>query len=467
MSSRRKRCACRTDVCSQLIRSQALKIPWTLSHGFYALMGGFVFDFDQSFSPEAPPFATGIERLSLTPQGVKLLALCGCLPEVTKRELADKSKVDELGKLLACVQAGWMLVQVCARLAMRLPVTLLEVTTVGHVMCALLLYALWWHKPRNVGEPTVLTGEWTSRMAAFMVVSSQVGQEQMLPGYRVEKDQSEISGLKFFVEPNAEAVGSRNDAAIPSYLVRSKTGMPKVHVVQPDNEMFDEDEIQQNELTQNRWQLACRAIQDWPAVRRLLHHPRTEPNTKFELALAAYPEMPSRCRRMHDTEKSSESRSPWLECNTRNLVTAVASNWPHDGLLRTTNGLAIGATLWVASIAFSGVHIAAWHASYPSRAEAWLWRSASLYIGFSGALWAVLHVLAEVWPRLWWIWYDIMCGDAPRGRVTVVLIICGICGCSYLFSRAFLIVEAFASLRSLPAAAYLVPQWTLSVPHFG
>ena len=84
----------------------------------------------------------------------------------------DKSKVDELGKLLACTQVTWMVVQVCTRLGLRLPVTLLEVTAVSHVVCALVLYALWWHKPRKVDEPTVLTGDWVRPLAAFMLMGS-------------------------------------------------------------------------------------------------------------------------------------------------------------------------------------------------------------------------------------------------------------------------------------------------------
>lgn len=455
---------------------QCLKTPWTMAHGFYALMGGFVFDFDESFTADAPVFASGIRRLSLTPRGVKLLAQCGHLPEVSEGELADKSKVDELGKLLACVQAGWMLVQVCSRLALRLPVTLIEVTTVGHVLCALFLYALWWHKPRNVQEPTVLTGEWTSHLAAFMMMSSRVGQEQMLPDFRVEKDQSEIAGLKFFADSGAGNMGptphttqhQRLEGVAQSYLIRTKTGLPNIHLAKPGEEdLLDDTEAQQNEHTEARWQLACSAIGQYPAMRHLLRHAHTPANHKYELALESYPEMPLRCRQVADLEKTSECRSAWLECSTQNLVTAVASNWPHDGLLRTADGLAVGTILWIASIAFSGVHIAAWHAVFPSTTETWLWRSSSLYIGFSGALWAALHLLAVISPWLWWTWYDIMSGEASPVLGRAVTVICSVCGCTYVFARGLLIVEAFASLRALPAAAYVVAQWTLSVPHLG
>lgn len=106
-------------------------------------MGGYVFDCNQSFHSDHSAFWTRTKRITLTPKGVLLLASCGHLPEITAQEIADKSKIDELGKLVACLQAGWMTVQIASRLACKLPITLLEMTVIGHVVCALVLYALW------------------------------------------------------------------------------------------------------------------------------------------------------------------------------------------------------------------------------------------------------------------------------------------------------------------------------------
>jgi hypothetical protein len=58
-----------------------------------------------------------------------------------------------------------------------------------------------------------------------------------------------------------------------------------------------------------------------------------------------------------------------------------------------------------------------------------------------------------------------MSGEAARWLTFTVRIICSICGLAYLFARAYLIVEAFVALRLLPVAAYVVPEWTLGVPH--
>jgi hypothetical protein len=153
------------------------------------VMGGYVFDCSLSFDSEQETFWSRTQRITLTPKGILLLASCGHLPDITIQEITDKSKVDELGKLVACLQSAWFTVQIVSRLACHLPITLLEVTVVGHVVCALVLYALWWHKPRRIEEPTVLRGSWTGPMAAFMVMSSRVDAvpNPVLPGFQVKQ----------------------------------------------------------------------------------------------------------------------------------------------------------------------------------------------------------------------------------------------------------------------------------------
>ena len=134
-----------------------------MEHAFYAAMGGFVFEIDHSIKPfirnKPTPF-----RVTLTSHGVLLLAKCGHLPNISKAFIADKSKADSLAKTLVCVQAAWCLLQYMGRLASHLPVTLLEVNTLGHALCALGIYMSWWYKPLDVRDPYVLSGEWVSRL---------------------------------------------------------------------------------------------------------------------------------------------------------------------------------------------------------------------------------------------------------------------------------------------------------------
>lgn len=473
-----------------------MNCDWTLAHGFYTLMGGFVIDLDHFHDPQHPAFTNGIARLSLTPKGLLLLAKCGHLPKASEDEIMDKSKVDELGKLLACTQVTWMVVQVCTRLGLRLPVTLLEVTAISHVVCALVLYALWWHKPRKVDEPTVLTGDWIRPLAAFMLMCSHESEGQVLPGFHLRGEHSEITGLKIvpansvplthpclpsefsFVPKHGLALGRESMDVEPMVSEMKAHGTcsgsnepvrtqicQSSNVLSPKNVDAGGHDHEIYNTTNTRWDLALCAIRRYPAVRALLRPPSHGQTHKYETALATYPEMPLKCRLKPRTEEVDISQETFLQCATQHFVTTVASDWPHDGLLRTTSGLWIGASLWLVSCLYSGLHIAAWHATFPTKPEAWLWRSASLYVAFSGLLWASIHVLAEYSARLWWVWYDLMCGRASKWLTLTVKIVCSICGTVYLLARTFLIVEAFIALRLLPVAAYVVPEWTLGVPH--
>lgn len=115
---------------------------WAFMHGFYAGMGGFAIETAALHTENGLQVFPPNKRFSLTPRGVHLLAKCGHLPNVPKQVIKDKSKVDTMSKFLVCLQAGWFMVQVVSRLATGLPVTLLEVNTIGHVSCALVMYVL-------------------------------------------------------------------------------------------------------------------------------------------------------------------------------------------------------------------------------------------------------------------------------------------------------------------------------------
>ncbi|KAF1927529.1 uncharacterized protein M421DRAFT_393038 [Didymella exigua CBS 183.55] len=145
---------------------------WALPHGFHGSMGGFAIDLETTDDPLTSLFGSH-KRLSLTAKGFALLAECGHISEVSVDEIKDKNKADGLAKLLVCIQAGWMIVQITSRAATGLATTLLEVHTVAHVVCALVMYVLWWHKPRQVGSPTLLKGDWLLPLAMYMFLASR------------------------------------------------------------------------------------------------------------------------------------------------------------------------------------------------------------------------------------------------------------------------------------------------------
>jgi hypothetical protein len=104
-----------------------------MENGFFAVMGGYRIRAMKNW-PDGCTF---------TPEGVFLFAKLKSLPEVEKETILDRSKADDLVKGLACSQVLWIIIQVIARKASGLPVTLLEPNTVAHVVCAILMYIVW------------------------------------------------------------------------------------------------------------------------------------------------------------------------------------------------------------------------------------------------------------------------------------------------------------------------------------
>ncbi|KAJ4145386.1 hypothetical protein LMH87_004238 [Akanthomyces muscarius] len=136
----------KTDSNSGSAEAGSHRPKWTMVHSFFACAGGFSVELD-SLRDAIPPLQSAAHggtvdekakptRLTLTARGVLFLAENGWLPTVYREEIDDKSKANDLAKATVIIQATWMLVQVIGRLAARLPVTLLEINTVAHVLCA-------------------------------------------------------------------------------------------------------------------------------------------------------------------------------------------------------------------------------------------------------------------------------------------------------------------------------------------
>ncbi|KAF7864434.1 hypothetical protein EAF04_006568 [Stromatinia cepivora] len=429
--------------------AQEIISPWTTVHGFYAGMGCFVFDFENP-SENTLLFITPYTRLTLTARGVSLLAQRGHLPNISKREIVDKSKADMMAKLLVILQAGWMLVQVIGRLVTGLPVTLLEVNTLCHVLCAFFIFLLWWHKPRSIMVPTKLGGGWVGPLCACVYVGGRVGGHGSgHPGIlkRSWKD-SELSRFAYVPpetndgtpeepasdttppNPPAEKTPSTEFDTTIANLYEAAKNSPHGFFVPSKSYLNangtskrdpDEKENAQYLLTASpkqlaRWQLAAQAIHTHPALhsRFTLHRNSTPP------PLTQNPQA-----------TPQTTHEPLLEP----LLSVSSSNWPSEDLLRSIGGLIMGMTLWLASILFGCVHVAAWYDYFPSLFEQWMWRASAIYIIFSGALWLYINGVARASKRVDDFW-DRFLALRVHGVVYFVIgFLCTVCGLAYVVAR--------------------------------
>jgi hypothetical protein len=141
--------------------------PWTLVHGFYAVMGGFVIDTTEAGEPFLPH---GKHQATLTTCGVRFVArrALRSLPDLRKEDIQDKSKADPLVKAIVCVQAAYFCIQCVARLVSSLPLSLLELNTFAHAICTLLIYLLWWDKALDIEQPSIMMDKKMHPLYALM-----------------------------------------------------------------------------------------------------------------------------------------------------------------------------------------------------------------------------------------------------------------------------------------------------------
>ncbi|KAF2689393.1 hypothetical protein K458DRAFT_279966, partial [Lentithecium fluviatile CBS 122367] len=127
---------------------------WTMSHSFYALMGGLAVDIkDWRFLT-----TERYKQITLTIEGLEWIATHTpeLIPVLSETQIQDKSKANGLAKFLVCVQTTWFYGQCITLLVQGLTISLLELNTFAHAICTLLNYIFWWHKPLDVAEPTII-----------------------------------------------------------------------------------------------------------------------------------------------------------------------------------------------------------------------------------------------------------------------------------------------------------------------
>ncbi|KAI4271095.1 MAG: hypothetical protein LQ337_006254 [Flavoplaca oasis] len=186
--------------------------PWakmTLVNAFYIVMGGYTFDVSRDTKPRIWP--QNVDRLTPNVQTVSncltshVKDLREVIPFVSEEEIWDKSKANALAKTIVCIQATWFCAQCIARVAQQMPISLLELNTFAHAVCALMVYILWWwSKPLDVQEPTVIdVGQ--SDTARNVCALAWLGPQAPVPHLRrVSPMDNLLDGLRLNLQGSAD-----------------------------------------------------------------------------------------------------------------------------------------------------------------------------------------------------------------------------------------------------------------------
>ncbi|WQF77223.1 hypothetical protein CDEST_02237 [Colletotrichum destructivum] len=481
---------------------------WDMTQCFYAVMGGFVVDLPSSDDDDED----AVKRVTVTPEGIRLLSFIGKLPEIHESQIQDKSKADWMAKSLVCIQAGWMVAQVIGRLIKGLPVSLLEINTCGHVACAVLLYLLWWSKPLDVLDPTVLEG----------------GNEDYLSLMRFCSSMSAVNGvtdIRCFMYMPADGAGSDEgpDQHAARVLITTHLSIGSPGTREPSRFLgFDVSDIRPQTTLMTVESHAQRVARS----AYMYHIDQTKPTVAPE-CLQTYFAPPYKdltlrhgtiyCRRLFaDVQQHQRSHHPvdpvrlaqaaaasdaiWAQCITRPsyapyYFTSVPTVGvflgetdylvPHIVNFPSLSNLGLGqvnihrdvlrSVLALTAAAYGGLHLSGWFDHFPTDVEKKLWAVSSLVIACSGVVLWIFFLARQLWPR-----FDVfVSGAAPGARLAgtsyyhqklwmkkAKSAVLGSILVLFAAARVFLVVEAFVNLREAPKALYETPEWSDFFPHF-
>ena len=468
---------------------------WTMVHGFYAVMGGFAFDTSISKQNFLPGSRT---RAALTTTGLRFLLHHepDLLPYISEEQIKDKSKADGLKKFLVCLQASWFCASCITRLANSLPISLLELNALGHAACALLIYGLWWHKPLDVDEPSLIQGgEKVEAIAAFMWMSSGVAAE----GYKSYdlhgEFRDEFGALWMYGFPRlgdlvfdrGEAVGGTVEEQIRHTTSAYRRHLDKDSLgtgLDPRKHPMCGRHYASSSNTNMRYRIVT-YLRSHPSISAFLRirfppglgvrttaieHLSSATVTRWKLAHQAITtyNLEEDILRRQFTRSNLYDQDSRVKARIGNLIPLLGSR-PHEVWL----GFA------VAGVLYGGLHMFAWDAPFESRAEKILWRVAASSVTVAPLLFAPVAILfgqtllgkgAEDLVKMlrehkgrrkvrFWAAGALAVLLVPLFALTPFLWL------SYVLGRVYLVVECFKNVAHLPEGVFEDVDWPSYLPH--
>lgn len=452
-----------------------------MSQCYFAVMGGIVIETDDGI--------TSISPLSITAEGARLLSFLNRLPHIKDSQVRDKSKADGLAKFLVVLQAGWMIIQCIARVAQDLPVTLLEINTIGHVICAFALYLLWWNKPLDIKDPYKIEREHgLDKHIALMWMCSPISSDRKdeiseirclayvdqdarsptSPTTKEPEVRTKESGMPKSHQTRFSlgSIGARDPLKFIGPLQKIEVGLDTNHDVQytykcdgvaPEHEEFFQLQGRSHCLQHTR-NYCRRGFKDC-ADRSPLSE---QAKRRWNLANDIVQELWNEC------DKRKEYLKVFFTYSTLGIfvgepiyVADHIPNFPGFSFLGSVNVQRdiLKTVVAFAGAAYGGLHLAAWNDYFPTTVERILWISCSCATGLTGLVLALFFLATNQLPQLEAAESHVRNSRVFRFFWKWVLIPL------FMTARIFIVVEAFVCLRRQPEAIYKTPEWSNYFPH--
>jgi len=506
----------------------ASKTTWTLTHAFYAAMGGFAID---GSTAETPFLPQGRDHLTITKAGIKIFFKLGYIDEfsaVSLESIRDKGKSGYIAKFLIALQALWFCTQLVARLAQSLPISLLELNTFAHGICAICAIYFWWEKPQDIEQPTLLPMNRIQPLCALLWIHSKVskgryyytggvrrwykganpvdpveaqmwtsipntGSDDVLRQPKKTQHRKTYASLVCeVVSDSSNALGSLNSTIGP---YASETPMLKAPtVVRSNSEPSSPSPRPSDSGTPSKVPNEPRGSSPSPNGVRVTRGSLV-PNTVFYLRNSTdVPKWviadPIRMARLSLASKVADLHPDFF----------FEANWP--GSLNKTNGsylapraaeftsntyIAGVPVILMTAMVYGGLYCLAWNSnSFASDTERLLWRISCLFLVIPVPLGILGYVALVVLALLWQGVEDLLPSLVAcvkkffTGGGLLIGILYGLGLVAFhtffwssllalflalVFGRFYLLIECFINVGHLESRVFLLPSWTNYLPH--
>jgi hypothetical protein len=412
-----------------------------MKHSHYAVMGGFAIVPAEKTSSGYHVFTPQYFKcLTITPEGLQFLADLDIdlVPNISESEIQDKSNANGLGKAIVCIQAFWFCIQCVTRLCQGLEISLLELNTFAHAICALLMYLQWWDKPLDIDEPTWIQEVEKLPAIALLCMASAFGYERRCNNWCHDRT--------IHLRPTpVKGEGPKQED--PSNKPKTPIGH---FTLDEDQDLFG--------FRIPSHVCMCMDMSDYNTGFQKMDYPKGKIRLHLGRGEVRCLELASQAISRYGITTSN------LNCAGSVLLQKYIPDLPKVSGLSTKSSFSINSLKFLlgfslAGCVYGGLHLSAWNAPFPTTAQRSLWHLSGLVLICSGPVMICRLGVEHLWKK-WEVWDDSSDGLCCLAACPTVLswYIALYMGYGiYILARVYLFVECFVMLWHLPDGVYSVP----------
>ncbi|KAL8871471.1 MAG: hypothetical protein Q9174_002700 [Haloplaca sp. 1 TL-2023] len=469
-----------------------------LTYCFFVVMGGFEIDVSE--------YSTQHTRLILTPAGVRACAEQGFFFEMDSESIKDKNKSDSLAKILVILQVTWIVASSVGRAVVGLPLSLLEIHTMVHVVCAWMMYMLWFHKPKDVLKSSLVDPHVFENGKGLFADLLMRTRRLWQPYKWVDRSQEWVKAHNLFYDSEGSyifAIGYKGH-------VRPDKVKHNFHIDDDDDQVTRTQSITYSPLSSDllavlpdhgafksaiRWDDSIEEDGIRYEDQRCVVYLSTQDALRWQLASSH-----------NDHHKRPDIAQHSYLCTymcNRMVNLSISVEYSHEASirLRVWFGTRAAFVLWLVFLtsSYAAIHYTALSVHFPTYVEYQLWQASSLVFFGGGAIamsYMTLEAIATFLshkrrtrqfregralreagpphfcfsPLLWRLsslktYLYTHRHDFHPGVLTIQLFAWPL-ALVYIAARLYIVVEAFVSLRRVPLGVYTTVDWATYLPHF-